>query len=64
MVTAVSLISGKFKKNMIRKRCLATFSKTLPRCNDGACIDFSQRCDTKFDCPDLTDELDCPTPCR
>ncbi|KAK7081342.1 hypothetical protein SK128_000315, partial [Halocaridina rubra] len=28
-------------------------------CDDGSCVNIGQRCDSLFDCPDLSDELDC-----
>ncbi|ESO88855.1 hypothetical protein LOTGIDRAFT_77449, partial [Lottia gigantea] len=34
------------------------------RCERGRCIDEILRCDGKPDCPDQTDEIDCPDrPC-
>lgn len=30
------------------------------KCDDGQCIDSAFRCDTLPDCPDSSDEKDCP----
>lgn len=29
-------------------------------CRDGSCIPIEYRCDNQFDCPDYTDEENCP----
>ena len=34
-------------------------AQTQFRCNNGACIEKSLRCDGKYDCNDYTDEIDC-----
>lgn len=40
------------------KACDANYEWT---CRDGSCIDIRRRCDTRMDCRDRSDEIDCPS---
>lgn len=35
-------------------------AKTEFICDDASCVSFAVRCDGKFDCPDRSDEMQCP----
>ena len=37
----------------------ACVDETEYNCNDGGCISIEERCDSKFDCMDRSDESDC-----
>ncbi|XP_074655735.1 basement membrane-specific heparan sulfate proteoglycan core protein-like [Tubulanus polymorphus] len=43
---------------------IVTCTSAQFRCADGTCIDRRRKCDRRYDCPDQSDEQNCPIGCR
>merc|ERR1719471_374559 len=70
VVIAVAAEAARFKKGgkahshkRSLKRQAAECQPLEFKCNDGTCVQSEWTCDTDRDCPDGSDELNCPTDC-